>query len=590
MGNWPWRRLRLAGKLARMNEHALREPWPPQAGPVRVGKSGRDLIRDPLLNKGTAFAAEERERFGLHGLLPARQVSIETQVRRILASLDRAPAPFDQYLKLSALQDRNETLYYRVLMSDLERFMPVIYTPTVAEATRNFSQVYRRARGIWITPGFRGHMRQVLRNAIGGVPVRLIVATDNESILGIGDQGAGGMAICIGKLALYTVAAGIPPVATLPVSLDVGTDNEKLLGDDMYVGWREPRLRGATYDAFIDEFVDAVASELPGALLQWEDLRKDIALKVLDRHRARIPSFNDDIQGTGAVALAGVLGSRRVTGLGLAEQRVIVHGAGAAGLGIARQLKAAMRLEGLTEVQCLERVAALDSRGLLVAGSDLRDDYKRELAWPAELARHHGVVTDADRQLSNLVRGYRPTVLIGTSGQPGCFTESVVRDMARSCERPVVMPFSNPSDLSEAVPADVLRWTDGRALVATGSPFDPVPLAGRTHRVGQGNNVLVFPGLGLGALLGGIRRVTDEMLTASAFTLAGQLTADELAGGMLFPSVTRLREISAVVAAAVIAVDRGAAVTDPPPAALVDAVRQRMWRPEYVGYEKASDD
>jgi malic enzyme len=358
----------------------------------------------------------------------------------------------------------------------------------------------------------------------------------------------------------------------------------------MYVGWREPRMRGAAYDAFIDEFVEAVAIELPGTLLQWEDLRKDIALSVLDRHRSQLPSFNDDIQGTGAVALAGVLSSRRVTGLGLADQRIIVHGAGAAGLGIARQLKAAMRLEGLTEAQCLERVAALDSRGLLVAGSDLRDAYKRELAWPAELARHYGVATDADRQLGSLVRAYRPTVLVGTSGQPGCFTESIVRDMAGTCARPVLLPFSNPSDLSEAVPADVLRWTDGRALVATGSPFAPVSLGGRTHHVGQGNNVLVFPGLGLGALLGGIRRVTDEMLTASAFTLAGQLTEEELASGMLFPSVTRLREISAAVAAAVIAVDRGAAVTDTPPAALVHAVRQRMWVPDYVEYEMAAGE
>ena len=571
-----------------MNGQQLLEPWTLQAGPIRVGKVGRELIRDPLLNKGTAFPAEERERFSLHGLLPARQITMEMQVRRLLASLNRAPAAFDQYLKLSALQDRNETLYYRVLMSDLERFLPVIYTPTVAEATRNFSQVYRRSRGIWITPEFRGRMKQVLRDAVDGSPVRLIVATDNESILGIGDQGAGGMAICIGKLSLYTVAAGIPPAAAMPISLDVGTDNEQLLRDDMYVGWREPRLRGAAYDSFIDEFVEAVASELPGTLLQWEDLRKDIALRVLDRHRARVPSFNDDIQGTGAVALAGVLASRRVTGLRLADQRIVVHGAGAAGLGIVRQLKAAMRLEGLTEVQCLERVAALDSSGLLVAGPELRDAYKRELAWPVELAQRHGVTTRGGRRLGDLVCAFRPTVLIGTSGQPGCFTEAIIRDMARGCERPVVLPFSNPSDLSEAVPADVLRWTDGRALVATGSPFAPVSLGGRTYHVGQGNNVLVFPGVGLGTLLGGFPQVTDEMMTAAAFTIAAQLTDAELAKGMLFPSVTRLREISAVAAAAVIAAARGAPVTAPPPVELVDDVRRHMWSPEYVPFERAA--
>jgi len=392
------------------------------------------------------------------------------------------------------------------------------------------------------------------------------------------------MAICIGKLSLYTVAAGIPPGTTLPVSLDVGTDNADLLHNEMYVGWREPRLRGHEYDAFIDEFVDAVATVLPNALLQWEDLRKDIALRVLDRHRTQLPSFNDDIQGTGAVALAGVLSSRRVTGLRLADQRIIVHGAGAAGLGIARQLKAAMRLQGLSEEQCLERVAALDSRGLLVAGHDLRDAYKRELAWPEQLARRYGVTTDADRRLESLVRTYRPTVLIGTSGQPGSFSEDVIRAMARECARPVVMPFSNPSDLSEAVPADVLRWTEGRALVATGSPFPPVTWNGRTFNIGQGNNVLVFPGLGLGVLLGGIRTVTDEMLTASAFTLAGKLTDEELASGMLFPAVTRLREISAAVAAAVIATTRRAPLQADPDPDLVAQVQQRMWLPEYEEY------
>lgn len=562
----------------------LHTPWPAQSEPVWVTKTGRDLIREPLLNKGTAFTAEERERFRLHGLLPSGQISMDRQERRILASLERAPTAFDQYLKLSALQDRNEHLYYRVLMGDLERFMPVIYTPTVAEATRNFSQVYRRSRGIWLTPGFRGHMTHVLRDAVDHDRIRLIVATDNESILGIGDQGAGGMAICVGKLSLYTVAAGIPPSVTLPVSLDVGTDNEELLRDEMYVGWREPRLRGADYDAFVDEFVDAVSKVLPNALLQWEDLRKDLALRVLDRHRGHLPSFNDDIQGTGAVALAGVLSSRRVTGLALADQRIIVHGAGAAGLGIARQLKAAMRLEGLSEEECLARVAALDSRGLLLAGRELRDAYKQELAWPPELAQRHGVATDADRRLESLVRSYQPTVLIGTSGQPRCFTEEIVRAMAAKCERPVIMPFSNPSELSEAVPEDVLRWTDGRALIATGSPFPSVSFGGRTIHIGQGNNVLVFPGLGLGVLLGGVRKVTDEMLTASAFTLAGKLTDAELASGMLFPSVTRLREISADVAATVIATAHGGSVKAVPDPDLVARVRERMWRPQYEEY------
>jgi malic enzyme len=555
-----------------------------------VTKQGRDLIRDPLLNKGTAFGAAERERFRLHGLLPSRQISMDLQVRRIVEDIDHAPTPIDRYLKLSALQDRNEHLYFRVLAEHLERYMPIIYTPTVAEATRNFSQVYRRARGVWLTPDFRGRMARVLNDAAGDEPVRLIVATDNESILGIGDQGAGGMAICVGKLALYTVAAGIPPAATLPISLDVGTDNAALLKDGMYVGWREPRLRGAEYDEFIEEFVEAVAAVFPKALLQWEDLRKDIALRVADRYRARLPSFNDDIQGTGAVALAGILSSMRLTGMRLPEQRVVVHGAGAAGLGIARQVKAAMRLEGLSESQCLERVAALDSRGLLVADHEQRDAYKRELAWPADLAGRVGLGPDVDRGLESVVRQFKPTVLIGTSGQRGCFSEAIVRTMTGYCERPVIMPFSNPSDLSEAVPADVLRWTDGRALVATGSPFAPVDVGGRSVRVGQGNNVLVFPGLGLGVLLGGIRVVTDEMLTAAAFTLAAKVTDAELASGMLFPAVTRLREVSAEVAASVIANSRGASVTAIPPDALVESVRRTMWVPHYEEYVAETGD
>ena len=573
-----------------MSDIDLRSPWPSQSEPVRVSKRGYDLIRDPLLNKGVAFTGDERERFHLNGLLPAGRVSMEMQVLRNVESIERATTALDKYLKLSALQDRNEHLYFRVLADNLERYMPVIYTPTVAEATRNFSHVYRRSRGVWISPGCRGRMARVLRDVVGDQPVRLIVATDNESILGIGDQGVGGMAICIGKLALYTVAAGIPPAAALPVSLDVGTDNELLLQDEMYVGWRKPRLRGEQYDAFIEEFVEAVAEVFPQALLQWEDLRKDIALRVAERYREQLPSFNDDIQGTGAVALAGVLSSGRVTGTPISQQRVVVHGAGAAGLGITRQIKAAMRLAGLSEAECVQRVAALDSRGLLVADQEQRDAYKRDLSWPAEYARELGLGPSADRDLEAVVRAFRPTVLVGTSGQPGCFNERIVRAMAEHCERPVVLPFSNPSDLSEALPADVLRWTDGRALVATGSPFAPVEFGGRSVRIGQGNNVLVFPGLGLGVLLGGIRVVTDEMLTAAAFTLAGKVTEQDLASGSLFPAVSRLREISAAVAAAVIANAHGAPVTAMPPESLVEAVRQKMWEPRYEEYVAATDE
>ncbi|HSQ69795.1 MAG TPA: oxaloacetate-decarboxylating malate dehydrogenase, partial [Steroidobacteraceae bacterium] len=355
-------------------------------------------------------------------------------------------------------------------------------------------------------------------------------------------------------------------------------------------GWRDRRLRGAEYDEFIEEFVAAVAEVFPEALLQWEDLRKDIALSVADRYRARLPSFNDDIQGTGAVALAGMISSARLTGRRLADERVVIHGAGAAGLGIARQIKAAMRLEGLDEDEVRSRVAALDSRGLLVDDQELREAYKRELAWPAAQAERCGLGAGAERGLPAVVAALRPTVLIGTSGQPGCFDEQIVREMARHCERPVVLPFSNPSDLTEALPEDVLRWTDGRALVATGSPFPPVEHRGRQIHIGQGNNVLIFPGVGLGALLGGIREVTDEMLTAAAFTLAGMVNDAELSSGMLFPAVSRLREVSAAVAAAVVSAAGGAAVTASPPAELVARVRGAMWEPRYEEYRQPGPD
>jgi malic enzyme len=573
-----------------MNASKLTAPWPRQSEPVYIAKTGIDLVRDPLLNKGTAFTAEERERFHLDGLLPSRQISMEMQVRRVLESLGKLSSPFDKFLELSAMQDRNEHLYYRVLSDRLEELMPIIYTPTVAEATRNFSKVFRRGRGVWLTPGTRGRMARVLRNAAGMKPIRLIVATDNEAILGIGDQGAGGMAICVGKLSLYTVAAGIPPYAALPISLDVGTDNPALLENDFYVGWREPRLRGAEYDEFIDEFVDAIAEVFPAALLQWEDLRKDNALRVLDRHRSRLASFNDDIQGTGAVALAGMISAGRITGQRMSEQRVVVYGAGAAGLGIARQISAAMRLAGLDDAQVRSQVAAMDSRGLLVADQDIADHYKKELAWPTELAERFGLGGAADRGLASVIRAFRPTVLIGTSGNPGSFTEPMIREMATHCERPVILPFSNPSELSEAVPADLLAWTDGRALVATGSPFDPVDWQGRRMHIGQGNNVLIFPGVGLGALLGGLREITDDMLTAAAFSMAHRVTEEELSSGMLFPAVSRLRDVSAIVAAAVINCASGAKVTDLPDDGLINQVRDSMWVPRYEVYRHADID
>ncbi|MEQ8858103.1 MAG: NAD-dependent malic enzyme [Pseudomonadales bacterium] len=541
---------------------------------------GQALMRDPLLNKGSAFTPDERTLLGLHGLLPAACNSQDQQAVRFYERLSTIADPLARYRELAGLQDRNEHLYYRILMDHLAELMPVVYTPTVGLATQRFSEVFQRGRGVWITPADRGHIRQVLENATAGREVRLTVVTDNESILGIGDQGAGGMAISVGKLALYTAGAGIDPATTLPISLDVGTNNKALLQNDMYLGWCSERMTGEPYAALVEEFVEAFAELFPGALIQWEDLRKDNALSILERYRHRLLSFNDDIQGTGAVALAGMLSALRVTGGRLDEQRIVIHGAGAAGLGIARQIKAALRRAGVAETDLHQCLATLDSRGLLVDDRHYADAYKAELAWPLAFARDHGL--EDERSLEAVVAGYRPTVLIGTSGQTGAFHEDLVRTMAAAVPRPVIMPMSNPTPNSEAVPVDLLRWTDGRALIATGSPFAPVEHDGRTVHIGQGNNVFVFPALGLGSLLAGASEVSDDMISRAADALAAQVTEAELERGLLYPDVARLRDITAAGAIAVCEEAHAAGLARAPrPADIAHAAREAMWNPDY---------
>ena len=548
---------------------------------VVTHKRGKDLIQDPLLNKGSAFTERERDELGLHGLVPPMYNTLAQQARRAHASLSRLSEPLDKYVGLSALQERNEHLFYRVLMDHMAEYMPIVYTPTVGLATQNFSQVFQRGRGVWINPRMRGRIADVLRSAMGERDIRLIVATDNESILGIGDQGAGGMAISVGKLALYVAGAGIDPAATLPISLDVGTNNDALLQDELYLGWPQRRLSGADYDSFIDEFVEAVRNVFPHALLQWEDFRKDNALDILERHRDGILSFNDDIQGTGAVTLAGLFSALRIANCSLTEQRIVIHGAGAAGLGIARQIKAALAEAGLDDAAIRARLAVLDSRGLLVDDQPLSDAYKSELAWEAGLATHYGLTEPHRRQLDDVVRCYQPTVLIGTSGQAGVFTETMAKTMMQATARPIIMPFSNPTHCSEATPADLLRWTDGQALVATGSPFAPVTYGERTFTIGQGNNVFIFPGLGLGALLANSTEVTDDMVSASSQAVAAAMTEAELAAGMLYPDIARLREVTQQVAAAV----AGKAVADGVANVSTEVIEHRLahelWQPDY---------
>ncbi|HEX7081345.1 MAG TPA: NAD-dependent malic enzyme [Gammaproteobacteria bacterium] len=552
---------------------------------IEISARGTDLIRNPLLNKGTAFSAEERHRFGLEGLLPVKAKNISQQAARIYEQLQNQPDDLQKYVLLSALLNRNVHLFYRVLVDHLEELMPIVYTPTVGTATQRFSRVFQGGGGVWITPDMKGRMADVLSRVVARKEIRLLVVTDNESILGLGDQGAGGMAISVGKLALYTAAAGIHPAQALPVSLDFGTDNDELLADDQYLGWPARRLRGSEYIELVDEFVEAVAAVMPNALVQWEDFRKDNALTILDRYVDRIPSFNDDIQGTGAVVLAGLNSALRIKGERLSEQRIVILGAGAAGLGVARQIKTQLAEEGVGHAERLAEVAVLDRHGLLVDDGRIMDPYKRELAWSPALAERHGLHNPRERMLLDVVRKFRPTILIGVSGVGGAFSEEVVREMAAHVERPIIFPSSNPSSNCEAKPADLYAWTDCRCLVAAGSPFPDVVCNGRRYRVGQGNNVFIFPGLGLGTLAARARRVTNGMTNAASKALAARVTDEECASGLLFPSIDRLRSVSYAIAVAVARQALEDGVADICAEDIEHEVAAAMWEPAYPEYE-----
>ena len=547
---------------------------------VRTTLRGPQLLSHAMYNKSTAFSSAERAAFDVDGLLPPKISTMDQQARRAYQSIVRKTDALERYIGLSALQDRNEHLFYRVLVDHIEEFLPIVYTPTVGEACQKFSHIFRRERGIWITPEHRGRIAALLRHA-PFADVRLIVVTDNERILGLGDQGAGGMGIPIGKLALYVAAAGIHPATTLPISLDVGTDNPALLEDDLYIGWRHPRLRGPEYDALVEEFVVAVKEVFPDTLLQWEDFKKGLAFQHLQRYRTALPSFNDDIQGTAAVTAAGILAGCRVSGLPFAAQRILILGAGAAGVGIGRLLKQMLAEEGLSGDALATAVANLDSKGLVVDDGRIRDAYKREMAWTPAQAEARRLHAGAD--LAACVRALHPTVLIGTSGEPDTFTEAVVAEMARHVERPLVFPLSNPTSQAEAKPADVLRWTNGRAMVATGSPFPPVQMGERTFVIGQGNNAFVFPGIGLGAIVSRAHQVTDGMLAAAARALAEEVRQEDLDGGSLFPRVRELRRVTRKVAEAVARRARrdGVARRELDDAAVPAAVAGAMWEPVY---------
>jgi len=551
-----------------------------------VRLDGTALLRMPLLNKGTSFPQEERVALGIDGLLPPHVSDMEGQIDRTYAAFRKEPTPLAKYSNLRALQERNEILYYALLERHLAEMLPIIYTPTVGEAVKNASAIYQNARGLSFSPLNIDRAARVADNCILD-DVRILVATDSSAILGIGDQGWGGLAISIGKLALYTAAGGVSPYRSLPIGLDVGTDRGGLLESPSYLGVPQKRLRGAAYLAFMDKFVDAVRGRWPNAVLQWEDLSKDTAFEVLDRYRKKLPSFNDDIQGTGAVALAGLVSACALRGRKVRDEVVVVHGAGAGGAGVALAIRNGMVREGLTPAEARARVLVLDSRGLLVEGRKM-EDYKVSLA--QETARVAGWGT-APLMLEETIVRSRATVLLGLSGQAGFFTEPMVRALCEHTERPVVFPLSNPTSSSEATPADVLAWSGGRAIVATGSPFDPVKVDGREVPIGQGNNAFVFPGLGFGAILAMASEVTDGMVAAASYALAEYVKQKHLAHGLVYPPVEEMREVSERVATRVIeqAFADGVARTTKMTAASAAAhVKANAWRPRYLPYEKVA--
>jgi len=545
---------------------------------MAVQVTGEAILRDPFLNKGNAFTREERAALGLTGLLPDQVAFLKRQMLRVRDQYDLKTTDMGKNIYLNGLMDRNETLFYRFVVDNLAETVPIVYTPTVAQVCSHWSRIYRRQRGIYITPRDRGKIADILRaRPAMGPPV--IVVTDNERILGIGDQGAGGMGIPIGKLALYTAAAGIHPERCIPVSLDVGTNNAELLDDPIYIGYRKPRLRGEEYDSLVEEFVDAVIEVYPDALLQWEDFANRTSFRNLSEYRDRIASFNDDIQGTAAMVVAGVLTAIRKLGAQDGGNRVVIAGAGSAGFGIAEQIKYAMVVNGADRKDVDSRVFVVDSRGLLVANSQLKG-IKSALAVDPSLVDDWADVEEPP-SLLDVVRNVKPTILVGATGKAGLFTEDIIREMSSHVERPIVLPLSNPTSHTEVVPTAAIEWSDGRAIVATGSPFSPVERNGRVHRIGQANNSYIFPGMGLGVTAVGARKVTDGMFFAAAVALSAATRDSLVEQGQIYPDVEEVRSVALTVAIAVAraAIDEG--VADP----MDDfeaVIAGQMWEPDYL--------
>ena len=531
---------------------------------------GMALLRDPLLNKGTAFTEAERDAFGLRGLLPAHVLSMDEQVARFMTNLRGLPNDLEKYVALNSLHDRNEALFFRVVCDNIDEIQPLIYTPTVGLACQRFGLIFQRPRGMFICANDRGRIADLLAN--WPYPAKLIVVTDGERILGLGDLGAHGMGIPVGKLSLYSACAGIHPEYCLPVMLDVGTNNEDFLNDRYYIGLRQKRLSGAAYDEFVDEFITAAREAFPGALIQFEDFANHSAFRLLHKYRDEINVFNDDIQGTAAVALAGLFSALRGNGGKLADQKVLFLGAGEAATGIADLVISAMMAEGVSEAEALTRNWLVDSRGLVVKNRAGLTDHK------LRYAHDHSPVGD----FLTAIRALRPTAIIGVAAVGGAFTPEVLQTMAEMNERPIVFALSNPTSKAECSAEEAYRHTGGRALFACGSPYDPVRLDGKTFVPRQGNNSYIFPGVGLGAIVSGARLVTDEMFMAAAHTLAYLVDPDDIEQGSLYPALPRIRDVSAHIAAAVaeVAYKRGLA-TVPRPNDLMAFIDSQMYDPHY---------
>jgi len=551
--------------------------------------SGYELLNDPLLNKGTAFTEGERDEFGLHGLLPPHVAQLDSQVERRLEAFRSLHTDIQRYTFLRGLQDSNEILFYALLTRNIEEMMPIVYTPTVGLGCQQFSHIFRKPRGLFLSIPHKQDIRRII-----GHPrydsVEVIVVSDGERILGLGDQGAGGMGIPIGKLSLYTACAGLHPATTLPIILDVGTDNEKHLADPLYIGWQHSRVRGPEYDDFVENFVDAVRERWPQVLLHWEDFAIGNANRLLSKYRDQLCTFNDDIQGTAAIAVGTLLSAINVTGVPLTDQRVAVFGAGSAGCGISALLARAMIDAGLSEAQARRQFYLVDRDGLLVEGAAGLQSFQVPFAQPRDRLCDWKLETRNCIGLGDVIRNARPTTLIGTSGQPKAFTEAIIGEMASHVRQPIIFPLSNPTDRSEATPADLESWTEGRAVIGTGSPFPPLKRNGKIFHSDQTNNAFVYPGIGLGAIATGSKRISDGMFLAAAHAVAAKSPAIGDRRANLLPPLRHIRDLTFNVAVAVGKQARAEGLVRPmSDQAIAAAVHAKMWEPRYPSYERLKE-